>query len=167
MSPTTQTIIGVVAIAGIAVGLYLVWRRKREPFKVLGQLSPYKSVYYQCLSECERGDPAKQLTPTKGNMMCREYCDSSLTELSRRGGPSYEDIPSVKLPPYKSVIDEAYEVCGDGSQNSWCRSIYTTSSEIDEKCRQDCEYSAYPVDTCMDLCRKSKFGNYAMGWSWK
>ena len=153
----------ILAVAGL-----LIWHKRRtESFKVLGALAPYGPVYYQCLSGCERSDAGKRLTPTKGSMACQEYCDSVLTDISRRGGPSYPDEYPIAPIPVSTAADDAYSVCGDGTKGNWCRQIYFTDREIDEKCRQDCKYSTNPPQTCMDLCAKSRSANKSLGWSWK
>lgn len=173
----------ILGVACVVCATIVIWKlilKNREYFKVLGSLGPYKELYYKCNSDCERSDPGKQLTPGHGNMMCKNYCDSTITDISRRGGPSYPlDFP-VKSTSNKSSsvfdlgsggvmtsIDEAYKFCGDGEENSWCRQNFHTASEIDAKCRQDCEYSTYPTKECMSLCAASKSGNYSLGWSWK
>jgi hypothetical protein len=161
--------VGVAAIAGYFA--YRYYRSRREGFKVLGALAPYSDLYYRCTSECEKTDPGKQLGRNRGNMMCQEYCDASITDISRRGGPSYyKDAPISKDSPnlkWRDSIAESYEVCGDGTQNEECRTRYTTAYEIETKCQQDCQYSTYPTGKCMDLCAKSMLGNYSLGWSWK
>ena len=165
----------IIAVGSLAVVL-LLWyasSKKRENFKVLGALAPYRDLYYRCTSECEKSDPGKQLYPTKGSMMCQEYCDSSITELSRKGGPSYpvdspvDSTESIPTTSTGSGVDDAYKVCGDGSKNEWCRNLYTTYHEIDSKCRMDCEYSTLPTKVCMERCTKANSGNASLGWSWK
>lgn len=153
--------------AGILLIIYIGWKRNRENFKVVGNMGPFKNIYYKCSSACERSDPGKQLSPTHGNMMCQEYCDSVITDIARRGGPSYPSDYYSKDDTIKTPIDISYEICGDGEQNKWCRDKFVTASEIDSKCRQNCEYSTYPVEQCMDLCTKSNKGNYSRGWTWK
>lgn len=138
-------------------------------FKVLGTMGPYSDLYYRCYAQCERSDPAKQLYPTKGNFMCGEYCDSVITKMARVGGPS--DPQSKKIPPpiVRTPMDDAYQICGDGSRGDWCRSLYHSSSEIHEKCMQDCEYSTLQRGQCMNLCSRTLSANKSIagGWSWK
>jgi len=177
---------GAIIITG---GVMIVWcsymllrSRSREAFKVIGTMGPYSALYYKCSSDCERSDPGKQLSPTHGNMMCQRYCDSVITDIARRGGPSYPSDDHIASTsnigePYEistlgtggviTSIDQAYKVCGDGEANEWCRQNFFTASEIDSKCRQDCEYSTYPTKDCMKLCTASKVGNFSLGWSWK
>lgn len=167
-------------VVGSATIIWLLKYKKREAFKILGALAPYKEVYYKCNSDCERSDPGKQLTPGHGNSSCASYCDSVITDISRRGGPSYPldfKVASTKNSSKKikdlgsggivSSTDEAYIFCGDGEQGRWCRQNYHTSYEIDAKCRQDCEYSTYSQEECMKLCSASKSGNFSLGWTWK
>jgi len=161
-----STLVMVAVLAGGAI-VYYLWKRRRESFKVLGNMGPQRELYYKCTSDCERSDPGKQLSPTHGNMMCLEYCDSVITDIARRGGPSDPDELPVAPTKIVTSIDDAYHVCGDGDANAWCREKYFTATEIDAKCRQDCEYSTYPSGQCMRLCAASKAGNYSLGWSWK
>jgi hypothetical protein len=146
--------------------IYLFWSSK-EDFKVLGNLATQRNMYYQCLSECERSDPALRLTPTKGSMMCQAYCDSTITDLARRGGPSYpQDIP-VAPTQVITRIDKAYKACGDGTKGEVCRKHFATNGEIDEKCRQDCAYSSLDAKDCMEKCSNVLAVNRTSGWSWK
>jgi hypothetical protein len=170
-------------VIGVCVTSLLLKTRKRESFKVVGTIGPYKDLYYKCQSDCERSDPGKQLSPAHGNLMCDRYCDSVITDLTRRGGPSYPlDVPTMStannaFPPYdirnlgsggvERSIDQSFKICGDGEANAWCREKFFTASEIDAKCQQDCQYSTYPTKQCMTLCAASKAGNYSLGWSWK
>jgi hypothetical protein len=157
----------VIAIIVVAFLWWLVSKKGKESFKVLGTLAPYNQVYYKCLSDCERSDPGKRLTPTKGSMACQEYCDSTLTDISRRDGPSYpEEYPIAPL-TISTEADDAYKICGEGTKGNWCRQIYFTDREIDEKCRQDCKYSTQTTEECMDLCAKARSANKSTGWSWK
>lgn len=144
-----------------------VWNSSREPFKVLGAMGNQREVYYHCLSECERSDPGNRLTPTKGNRSCMDYCDSAITDLTRRGGASYPDDYPVKSISIVNKRDESYKVCGEGTKGARCRELYNTDAEIDEKCRQDCQYNTDPTGVCMELCAKSLSGNKSLGWSWK
>jgi hypothetical protein len=148
--------------------LYLVWGcSNQEDFKVLGNLASQRNMYYQCLSECERSDPALRLSPTKGSMMCQAYCDSTITDLARRGGPSYpQDIPVAPV-EVTTRIDKAYATCGDGTKGNQCRKNFATDGEIDEKCRQDCAYSSAPTEECMKTCSNVLAVNKSTGWSWK
>src|SRR5689334_3947418 len=132
----------IVAAGVFCGGLLYYYSRKKEGFKVLGSIgATQRNLYYKCTSDCERSDPGKQLSPFKGNLMCQEYCDSAITDMVRRGGPSYPYRPMAKTVPITTTIDEAYDVCGDGESGRWCRTLYHTGKEIDQKCRQDCEYS--------------------------
>lgn len=141
--------------------------KRREKFKVLGALGNQKDLYYRCLSECEKSDPAKQMSPSKGSQMCQAYCDSVLTDMTRRGGPSYpHDLP-ISEASVTTIPDSSFEKCGDGTHGEWCRSQISTAGEIDEKCRQDCAYSTLPVEICMRDCSRNKVGNKSSGWSWK
>ncbi len=171
MDPIVKNLVLASAAGVIVVAIYYYLSRRREPFKVVGGMGPYKDLYYKCSSDCERSDPGKQLSPTHGNMMCQEYCDSVITDIARRGGPSYPLDARVATPPLSggisTSVDDAFAVCGDGGENAWCRDKYFTATEIDSKCQQDCEYSTYPTKTCMDLCAKSKKGNFSRGWTWK
>jgi len=138
-----------------------------EDFKVLGSLAPQKAMYYKCLSDCEKGDPAFNLTHTKGSMSCQAYCDSTITDIVRRGGPSYPlDLPVAPV-AIKTRIDKAYDVCGDGTKGNQCRKNFATDGEIDEKCRQNCAYSSLPVKECMKQCHNILKVNKTTGWSWK
>lgn len=142
---------------------------RREGFKVLGSLANQAPLYYRCLSECERTDPAKQLGMTHGSMSCQSYCESTITNITRRGGSSFPcEIPLKKV-EIVTRDDESYKRCGDGTKGEWCRALYTTDGEIDARCRQQCQYStdAYPV--CMSKCAASMSGNRfnSGGWTWK
>lgn len=167
----------------------------RENFKVLGALGNQKETYYQCLSECERSDPGKRLTPSDGSQSCMSYCDSIITDLTRRGGPSYPDElpvaeavgkivandnasrsqsasiydPNIKMVNSKlfNRRDQSFAVCGDGTKGAKCRKLYASDGEIDEKCRQDCQYNDEDTKECMDLCARSLSTNKYFGWSWK
>jgi len=147
------------------VALYSLAKSSREKFKVLGTLAPYGSVYYKCLSDCERSDPGNRLTPTHGSMACQEYCDSTITDISRRGGPSYPDEYPVAAPIIETAADDAYALCGEGTKGNWCRQIYFTDRQIDDKCRQDCAYSTNLQ--CMELCANARSANKSIGWQWK
>ena len=93
----------------------------KENFKVLGALAPQKDMYYHCLSECERSDPAKQMTPTKGSWMCKQYCDSSMTDMTRRSGPSYVKDALVNTVDIVTNMDKTFNKCGQGTKGDWCR----------------------------------------------
>lgn len=140
---------------------------KQENFKVLGSLGNMKDLYYRCVDQCEKTDPAKQLSPSKGSMSCLAYCDAIITDLARRGGPSYRD----DLPPgdinVVTNIDKSYQRCGDGTHGARCRSLMTTDYQIDDKCRQNCEYSTLPTKRCMEGCSQLRSGAKNIGWSWK
>jgi len=139
----------------------------QERFKVLGNLATQGPMYYRCLSECERSDPALRMTPTKGSMMCQAFCDSTITDIARRGGPSYpNDYPVEEIVPV-TRIDKAYDVCGDGTKGEQCRKNFATNGEIDEKCRQNCAYSSLEVKDCMKTCADVHAVNKTTGWSWK
>lgn len=140
---------------------------KKEEFKVLGSLASQKKMYYQCLSDCERDDPTKRLSPTKGSMMCQEYCDSTITDIARRGGASYPNDIFVEEAPIKTSMDKAYEKCGSGVKASKCRSDSFTASEIDEKCRQNCAFSTLQPKECMESCTQVLDVNKNLGWNWK
>lgn len=152
-------------IFAVVIILYLC--STKENFKVLGNLSSQRQMYYQCLSECERSDPALRLTPTKGSMMCQAYCDSAITDIARRGGPSYpQDIPVAPV-GISTRIDKAYAKCGDGTKGNQCRKNFATNGEIDEKCRQNCAYSPLETGDCMKTCSDVLAVNKTTGWSWK
>lgn len=155
-------------VFGLAILLVLgYFVKSRETFKVLGALGNQKQVYYRCLSECEKSDPAKQMSPSKGSKMCQVYCDSVLTDVTRRGGPSYlRDFPVAEASA-TSIPDTSFTKCGDGTHGEWCRSQVSTAGEIDEKCRQDCAYSTLPEERCMRDCTNILVGNKSSGWSWK
>ena len=161
--------LGVALFIGLVI--LVVWvfmsRKRREGFKVLGTLANQKDVYYQCLSECEKTDPQKQLGRTHGSRSCTDYCDSTITDMVRRGGPSYPN--DFRLPPTPVVtrIDESYRRCGDGTKGEWCRSLFSTDGEIDSRCRQECEYSTMSPMQCMKQCTASRVGNRYIGWNWK
>lgn len=156
----------VLILVGVAIFLST---RSTEGFKVLGTLSPYSDLYYRCYSECERGDPAKQLYPTKGSFMCGEYCESSITRMARAGGPSDPKGDKIPSPQVPSAINDSYRICGDGVKGDWCRALYHSDYEIYEKCKQDCQYSTQTGEKCMDLCSKVLSANKSIsgGWSWK
>lgn len=163
--------IAVIVVVIALVAMVIIKRGKTtENFKILGSLAPQKQMYWQCLSDCERGDPSLQLTKTKGSMSCQEYCDSTITDIVRRGGPSYpKDEPVAKV-PINTRIDQAYALCGDGTKGAWCRKNFTTQGEIDQKCRQNCAYSTLPSDLCMTDCARTLEVNAvgsAGGWTWK
>ena len=146
--------------------IFFFWpRTTKDGFKVLGSLAPQKQMYWKCLSDCERGDPNFQMTKTKGSMSCLEYCDSTITDLVRRGGPSYPLDINAATVPIVTHIDQAYSRCGDGTKGAFCRKNFTSDVQIDEKCRQNCAYS--PSSTCMEDCTKSLGPNKSTGWSWK
>lgn len=159
----------VLAVLALFTMGWLLYTRKKEGFKVLGALSPYKDLYYRCFSECERGDPTNRLYPTKGSFMCGEYCDSVITRMSREGGVS--DPQGYKVPPpqINTAIDDSYGICGDGVRGDWCRALYTSNSEINESCKQSCQYSTRDQKSCVDLCSRALSANKSMpgGWSWK
>jgi hypothetical protein len=142
-------------------------RRNMENFKILGSLAPQKQMYWHCLSECERGDPSLQLTKTKGSMTCQAYCDSTITDIVRRGGPSYTRDEPVKSVPITTSIDQSYALCGDGTKGAFCRKNFSTNSEIDKKCMQNCAYSTLPANLCMTQCSNVLSVNKSSGWSWK
>lgn len=142
-------------------------KKSNENFKVLGSMGNLKSLYYRCINECEKTDPTKQMTPTKGSMACLAYCDSIITDLARRGGASYTDDLKIGNVNVNTNIDDAYNMCGPGTRGSKCRSVLTTNYQIDDKCRQDCEYSTLPQEICMDNCSQSRSSANSIGWSWK
>jgi hypothetical protein len=153
-----------------ATGGWVFYKRSQnsnEKFKVLGTLAPYAPVYYKCVSECERSDFGKRLMPTKGSMACQEYCDSAITDISRRGGPSYPNEYPIAPIEVNTAASDAYKICGEGTKGTWCRQIYFSDREIDEKCRQDCKYSTDPAFTCMSLCKKSRSADKSLGWQFK
>lgn len=154
------------------VVVYIVWSSKRkenfiEGFKVLGTLGKQNQLYYRCLSECERSDPGKRMTPTHGSSSCLSYCDSVITDLTRRGGSTYVEDHPVAAATIIDRVDESYLRCGDGTHGAYCRQLYATDGEIDEKCRQKCEYSTSSTGECMELCTLAHSANHSRGWSWK
>lgn len=155
-------------VIGIVLAIFCVWKvKEREQFKVLGAMGNLKGLYYKCLHECEKSDPTKHMTPSKGSMTCLAYCDSIITDLSRRGGPSYPlDLPIDKI-PVTTGVDLTYQKCGDGTHGNRCRSLLGTSLEIDDKCRQDCQYSTMSDKDCMVSCSKIRSPSKSSGWSWK
>ena len=161
---------GVVILILVLVFVFCYVMHKKgnsENFKVLGELANQKALYYRCLYECERGDPDKYLTKTKGSMACQEYCDSVITDIVRRGGPSYPfDVPSEPVAVF-TPIDKSYEKCGSGTHGNRCRELESTNSEIKEKCRQECEYSTLSNDQCMSDCFRARSSSKSRGWSWK
>lgn len=162
-------VIAAIVLAVVALAAIAIFSRGKttENFKILGSLAPQKQMYWQCLSECERGDPSLQLTKTKGSMSCQAYCDSTITDIVRRGGPSYPRDEPVATVPITTAIDQSYALCGDGTKGAWCRKNFTTHSEIDQKCRQNCAYSTLPSDICMKNCADVLKVNATTGWSWK
>jgi hypothetical protein len=158
-------IVILIILAIIASCLFI--KREKEKFKVLGSMGNLKSLYYRCLNQCEKSDPAKHMSPTKGSMTCQAYCDSIITDLARRGGPSYRDDLPIGRVNVITDIDDAYARCGDGTHGARCRSLMATDYQIDEKCRQDCEYSTMPVERCMEGCSQAKASSKTTGWSWK
>lgn len=151
----------------IVLLLFVFMRRKNEDFKILGALGNQKDLYYRCMSECEKSDPAKQLTPTKGSWMCKQYCDSVITDITRRGGPSYpRDLPVASASAPDSS-DLSYSKCGDGTKGAWCRRNVYTAEEIKGRCGQDCQYSSLPTDMCMKQCFDSLKSRRSLGsWKW-
>lgn len=126
--------------------------KNTESYKVLGALAPHDKVYYQCLSECERSDPRMYLQSSSGKMQCQRQCEDSL---------SCSTLPNEAV----TINDEAYHVCGHGTQSEWCRQIYATDREIDERCRQDCLWSG--SEGCVEACTRSLSANKSQGWTWK
>lgn len=163
-------VVWIVVVIILAVLVWCISRpdRSSEGFtKVLGTLGKQKQLYYRCLGQCERSDPNKHMAPTHGSMACLEYCDSMITDIARRGGSTYyEDLP-VASAVVIDRADESYLKCGDGSHGARCREMYATDGEIDEKCRQECQYTSMPVKECMWLCAGRYEGNKSLGWSWK
>ncbi|HMP29091.1 MAG TPA: hypothetical protein PKD85_05805 [Saprospiraceae bacterium] len=159
-------IVILILVAIVALCLFLKERQK-EDFKVLGSMGNLKGLYYQCLNQCEKSDPAKNMSPTKGSMACQAYCDSIITDLARRGGPSYRDDLPIGNVNVITNIDKTYASCGDGTHGARCRSLKATDYQIDDKCRQDCEYSTLPKRQCMERCSQTKASSKSTGWSWK
>ena len=159
----------VLAVFVLLVLFFVLYQgsNRNEDFKVLGSLAPQKRMYWQCLSDCERGDPSLQLTKTKGSMSCQEYCDSTITDIVRRGGPSYPKDEPVATVPIVTKIDQAYALCGEGTKGAYCRKNFSSDREIDQKCRQNCAYSTLPADMCMKQCSDVLAVNKSSGWSWK
>ena len=149
-----------VLLAVVFFKLYCGGKKHKESFKVLGALAQQRSLYYQCLSECERSDPAKQLSPTKGNMMCLAYCDSVITDMTRRFDPKV---------PVTTIDDKSYKQCGEGTWGNFCRAQASTDREIFAKCSQECEYDTSPREVCLNSCAGMYSGNKSMagGWTWK
>lgn len=164
MKKSFKILLGVALV--ILVAYAYMKNKEVEKFKVLGSLANQRELYYKCLSDCERSDPGKTLLPTKGNFSCMKYCESTISDLVRRGGPSYPvDIP-VETVPVFTRIDSSYSKCGDGTQGDWCRGQYASTGQIDELCRQNCEYST--SNTCMTDCSNVLRVNKSSGsWSWK
>ncbi len=157
----------IIIVVILAIFMYCHGSRRKESFKILGSLAPQKDMYWQCLSDCERADPSLQLGKTKGSMSCLEFCDSTITDITRRGGPSYPvDLEAASV-PIKTRIDHSYNKCGDGTKGNWCRKNFTTDGQIDEKCRQDCAYSSMPEKQCMEVCSNVHDVNKTLGWSFK
>lgn len=137
---------------------------------VLGALGEYHQVYYKCLSDCERGDRAKQLGITHGNLMCDQYCESMVTEMTRQGGPSRPNQENYPPPKIETINDSAFKHCGseNDKETQECRKLYACQQEITEKCKQDCDYSKQPRDFCMTECQKFYTPNCTtLGWTWK
>jgi hypothetical protein len=152
----------------MCMGLVFVRANKsREGFKVLGTLGNQPDLYYNCLSECERTDPRKQMGLTHGSMSCQSYCESTITDMVRRGGPSYPNDFPIKEIPIVTRVDQSFVRCGQGTKGEWCRSLFATDGEIDQRCRQNCEFSTDQYPGCMKKCANSYEGNRYMGWNWK
>lgn len=190
--------IGILLILLIVVVVYYKWEanKSKEHFRLLGTIAPYKDIYYHCSSECERADPGTRTSTTHGSESCQQYCDFTVGNMATE---NHIDVftnpngnPSPKIKKFKTTIDEAYEVCGDGGSASAieCRSNYHTESEIDEKCRIDCKYTetGHPIGStgyeknsseitdlqhiqnmkvCMTRCKKNYSVNKSLGWNWK
>ncbi len=139
-------------------------KRKREDFNELGALGPYKASYYHCLSECEKVDPSLAMGAAKGSLMCADYCDSEMTHLVRTNGLGAGKAGSAGIPTPVLPMDAADEI---NRTNAWDIERYTTANEIDGMCQKECRYYSRKDGRCMDLCRRSLFGNFSLGWNWK
>jgi hypothetical protein len=162
-----------VAIITLVVGSFIIYliTTKSEKFKVLGALGPYKDLYYHCMASCEKTDPRKQLLKTHGNYNCANYCDSVITDLSRRGDATFPRDFKVAPPEIATEPDRSYNMCGDGTKAEVCRAAYSTDNEINQRCTQDCQYSTQTNEECMRLCKDSYNPNFEgspkFGWGWK
>lgn len=139
----------------LAIILLVVWwwtYKSTESYKVLGALAPQNQIYYHCLSQCERADPRTYLQSSSGKMQCQRQCEDALSCSSLQNKVT-------------TINDEAYQVCGHGTQGDWCRQIYASDKEIDARCQQDCLHTDDPG--CMEACARSLSANKSRGWTWK
>ena len=188
--------VAVALILLIVIVVYYKWDAKREHFRWLGTMAPYQEVYYHCTSECERSNPVLRMSQTHGSPYCQQFCDYTVGKMATDKpieiftNPNGD--PSPKIKKVKTPIDDSYEVCGDGgsAEAVKCRSDYFTESEIDEKCRIDCQFyeNGYPIGStgyaknaseisdidhmknmkvCMSECKAVKDVNKSLGWNWK
>jgi hypothetical protein len=160
-------IVLILVVAAVAIFMFYP-RNKREGYGfVMGALGQYKQLYYRCISECEREDKSNILG-NGANINCDTYCNSKVTEMARRGGPSDPYHPHTEPPKVKLTVDECYEQCGEGKIARGCRSKCACEKEVDEKCRQECMHSIMPEGMCMDICSKTLKANCSsLSWTWK
>lgn len=159
-------ILCIFAAVSIAWLAYTLLKKKSKEGYLLGALGPYKSLYYRCLSECEKEDPSNYMG--HANLMCSEYCDSMATEMQRKGGPSDEEGQHVAPPQVIETVDDCYARCGEGKIARKCRSNCACEKEVDERCRLECMHSNIPGKQCMELCSGPMRANCSsLSWTWK
>lgn len=137
----------------------------KEGFKVLGTLANQDQFYYSCLAGCEWGDPIDQLGRTVGNPVCLDTCDyvgTALADNTRVPGIS-DYLPLGKM-RILTVEDQAYALCGDGTDTERCKSDYVTAANVKNACSHECKFANLPYDRCMEHCNASKRGHYINGW---
>jgi len=157
---------------------------KRETFKVMGSLGPYKQDYATCLRNCQADDPTHYMSNDK--LQCGQYCDWLFSELDRSQvdriphklcngdtvtNMSYKrDLSTDKListhAPQRLYNDQVacQELCGSDLN---CSRACVCHNEVAKFCAENCKYSSLPHDQCMEYCAKSKSINCVTSGGWQ
>lgn len=145
-----QTTILVLFGVIIVIVLFILFYRKKEPYEgIIGAASKYRNQYSNCLHECRNEDPSRRMDPMV-NLGCTMYCDSTVTDLTRRGvdprdiivrDTTSDCIEMCTIPGYnKEEVDECISKCsGITEVAKWCAEM-------------ECPHSLLPKKECMNSC---------------
>jgi hypothetical protein len=128
---------------------------------LLGSLGPYKEELNECLNQVEKSN-----IDSRTNLIGSMYCNSILTEKSKRG------LPPVKYPRYNNLNICRRECDLPGmtyNKNRECINICHGLREAADICAVEfCPYSDLDPEICMEACiSRMTVTNNQSSWNWK